>query len=60
VRIVVVDTYYPAFLSAHYSARPGLEDRPYPEQLQSLLGSALAPRTLTPTIFESLATMLST
>jgi len=26
VRIVVVDTYYPAFLTAHYSARPELED----------------------------------
>jgi spore maturation protein CgeB len=37
MRIVVVDTYYPAFLTTHYAARPGLEDRPYVDQLESLL-----------------------
>ena len=37
LRILVVDTYYPAFLAAHYAARPGLEERAYDEQLASLI-----------------------
>ncbi len=37
MRVVVVDTYYPAFLAAHYAARPGLEARPYGEQLRTLM-----------------------
>ena len=37
LRILVVDPYYPAFLAEHYAARPGLENRPYDEQLRSLL-----------------------
>jgi spore maturation protein CgeB len=38
VRVLVVDTYYPVFLESHYADRPGLEDRPYGEQLASLIG----------------------
>ncbi len=37
MRVAVVDTYYPAFLAAHYADRPGLADRPYDEQLRSLM-----------------------
>jgi hypothetical protein len=37
LRVAVVDTYYPAFLAAHYADRPGLADRPYEEQLRSLM-----------------------
>jgi spore maturation protein CgeB len=37
VRIAVVDTYYPAFLEEHYGSRPGLERKPYVEQLGSLM-----------------------
>jgi hypothetical protein len=37
VRVLVVDTYYPAFLDSHYAERPGLEDAPYDEQLASLI-----------------------
>jgi spore maturation protein CgeB len=37
VRIAVVDTYYPAFLEEHYRSRPGLEQRPYLEQLAALM-----------------------
>jgi spore maturation protein CgeB len=37
VRVLVVDTYYPAFLAAHYAARKGLDAEPYDEQLRSLL-----------------------
>ena len=33
----MVDTYYPAFLEAHYASRPGLAKRSYPEQLDSLI-----------------------
>jgi hypothetical protein len=32
-----VDTYYPAFVEAHYAARPGLASEPYTTQLASLL-----------------------
>jgi spore maturation protein CgeB len=37
VRILIVDTYYPAFVDAHYRARPGLDRRPYAEQVDSLM-----------------------
>jgi spore maturation protein CgeB len=37
VRVAIVDTYYPAFLAAHYAERPGLASRPYEEQLRSLM-----------------------
>lgn len=37
MRVLVVDTYYPAFTAAHYAARPGLERAPYAEQLASLM-----------------------
>jgi spore maturation protein CgeB len=39
LRIAVVDTYYAEFLAAHYAADPGLSDRPYEEQLRSLIDS---------------------
>jgi spore maturation protein CgeB len=39
VRIAVVDTYYPAFLEAHYAAAPGLGSRSYSDQLGSLTDS---------------------
>jgi hypothetical protein len=35
--VLVVDTYYPAFLAAHYAARPELVGAGYAEQMQSLL-----------------------
>jgi hypothetical protein len=37
VRVFVLDTYYPAFLDAHYKARPELAQLPYDEQLTSLM-----------------------
>ena len=37
MRIVVVDSYYRAFLADHYAARPELNRTPYADQLQSLL-----------------------
>jgi spore maturation protein CgeB len=37
VRIVLVDTYYPAFVDQHYAESPGLAGRPYGEQLGSLM-----------------------
>jgi ketosteroid isomerase-like protein len=37
VRVLIVDTYYAAFVAAHYAARPGLAARPYEEQLASLM-----------------------
>src|SRR5438067_226830 len=37
LRIVVVDSYYRAFLTDHYAARPELNRTPYEDQLQSLL-----------------------
>lgn len=40
MKIAIIDTYYPAFLSAHYSALPANRTKPYAEQLQSLLDSA--------------------
>jgi spore maturation protein CgeB len=37
LRVLVLDTYYPAFLAGHYETRPGLERRTYEEQHRSLL-----------------------
>jgi hypothetical protein len=37
VRVLVVDTYYPAFVEAHYAGRPNLASEPYEAQLASLL-----------------------
>jgi hypothetical protein len=37
VRVLVVDTYYPAFLTAHYAANPGLEHQTYEEQCSALM-----------------------
>lgn len=37
MRILVVDTCYPAFLEHHYGASPGLEQRPYAEQWRALM-----------------------
>lgn len=36
MRVLVVDTYYPAFLTDHYGERPSLRDSSYDEQLRSL------------------------
>src|SRR3954447_26311303 len=38
LRALIVDTYYPAFLTAHYESRPGLAKRSYEEQLGALMG----------------------
>jgi hypothetical protein len=37
VRALIVDTYYQAFVGAHYAARPGLAASSYDEQLESLI-----------------------
>jgi spore maturation protein CgeB len=37
VRVLVVDTYYPAFLTAHYAAAPGLEKQSYEKQWRALM-----------------------
>ena len=37
MRIVVVDTYYGAFLRSHYGAEPDLADAPYDEQRAALM-----------------------
>ena len=37
MRILIVDTCYPAFLEAHYERHPGLAERPYDEQWRSLM-----------------------
>lgn len=37
MRILIVDTCYPAFLDAHYGTHPGLEDQSYGEQWRSLM-----------------------
>lgn len=39
LKIVIVDTYYPAFLAAYYRKRPELHTMPYHGQLQALLDS---------------------
>jgi len=37
MRILIVDTCYPAFLEHHYSSNPGLERLPYDEQWRALM-----------------------
>lgn len=37
MRVIVVDTCYPGFLTAHYAAAPGLERRSYDEQWRALM-----------------------
>jgi spore maturation protein CgeB len=37
VRILIVDTCYPAFLATHYSASQGLEEEPYDVQWRALM-----------------------
>jgi spore maturation protein CgeB len=37
MRLLIVDTYYPAFVDAHYAAQPALRGRPYSAQLASLM-----------------------
>lgn len=37
MRVLIVDTCYPAFLASHYSAHPGLERRSYDEQWRALM-----------------------
>jgi spore maturation protein CgeB len=37
MRILILDTYYPPFLDAHYRDRPELEHAPYAEQLAALM-----------------------
>lgn len=37
MRILIVDTCYPAFLEHHYGAQPGLERRSYAEQWRALM-----------------------
>jgi spore maturation protein CgeB len=39
VRILIVDTFYPAFLDSHYRRNPGLADASYDEQWRSLMGT---------------------
>jgi spore maturation protein CgeB len=39
VRVLIVDTYYPAFVNAYYAARPSLVALPYGEQMESLLAA---------------------
>lgn len=37
MRILIIDTYYPAFLGRHYSERPHLPEAPYELQWQALM-----------------------
>ena len=37
MRILVLDTYYPAFLSSHYDGRPDLAEAPYDVQWRALM-----------------------
>ncbi|MFL5915678.1 MAG: glycosyltransferase [Gaiellaceae bacterium] len=39
MRVLIVDTCYPAFLDSHYRSNPGLELRTYDEQWQSLMAT---------------------
>ena len=39
MRVLIVDTYYPAFLKWHYSRSTGLEAKPYAEQWRALMGT---------------------
>src|SRR2546423_15321345 len=38
MRVLVVDTYYPAFLAAHYASGYAVGDRSYTEQHAALMG----------------------
>jgi hypothetical protein len=38
MRVLVVDTAYPAFLAEHYAAHAGLEEAPYADQQAALMG----------------------
>jgi len=40
MRILIIDTCYPAFLKSHYRSNPGLERRPYPEQWRALMDTS--------------------
>jgi len=40
MKIVIVDTYYPAFLASFYAQQVGLADRGYQTQLQTLLNAS--------------------
>jgi spore maturation protein CgeB len=37
MRVLIVDTCYPAFLTAHYASRPGLADKSYATQWRALM-----------------------
>lgn len=37
MRVLIVDTCYPAFLEAHYAAQPGLDEAPYDVQWRALM-----------------------
>ena len=37
MKLLIVDTYYPAFLRVFYAEHPGLQSRPYVEQWQTLM-----------------------
>ena len=37
MRILIIDTCYPAFLQHHYASNPGLERRPYEQQWRALM-----------------------
>ena len=39
MRVLIVDTYYPAFLKSHYSRSPELDAEPYAEQWRALMGT---------------------
>ncbi len=39
MRVLIVDTYYPAFLKSHYSRSPKLDTEPYAEQWRALMGT---------------------
>jgi len=39
VKILVVDTCYPAFLTSHYAQHPGLDEAPYTRQWRALMGT---------------------
>lgn len=42
MRVAIVDSYYPAFVAAHYAQRPGLQAASYAEQLEALMARRMA------------------
>lgn len=42
MRVLIVDTYYPAFLESHYSRSPGLAAAPYEHQWRALMDTFFA------------------